>query len=68
LPAEATAPLVDASAAERWAEWARTVTENGGAITFDMGPNWDAKDGPIGAISEAQMAQMAAVRQAVRGR
>jgi len=24
--------------------------------------------GPIGAISEAQMAQMAAVRQAVRGR
>ena len=54
--------------AERWAEWARTVTGKGGAITFDMGPNWDATAGPIGAISEAQMAQMAAVRQAVRGR
>ena len=54
--------------AERWAEWARTVTGKGGAITFDMGPNWDATAGPIGVISEAQMAQMAAVRQAVRGR
>jgi alpha-L-fucosidase-like protein len=54
--------------AERWAEWTRTVTARGGAITFDMGPNWDATAGPIGALSDAQMAQMMAVRSAVRER
>ena len=54
--------------AKRWADWARTVTDNGGAITFDMGPNWDPRAGPIGALSDAQVAQMKAIRAAVRDR
>ena len=54
--------------AERWADWARTVTSKGGAITFDMGPNWDRNAGPVGALSDAQVAQMMAIKSAVRGR
>jgi hypothetical protein len=53
--------------ARRWAEWARAVTDKGGAITFDMGPNWDPKAGPIGALADAQVAQMMAIEAAVRG-
>jgi len=54
--------------AERWAEWAHAVTAKGGAITFDMGPNWDPKAGPIGALADVQVAQMIKIREAVRGR
>jgi hypothetical protein len=52
--------------ADRWAAWARAVTDKGGAITFDMGPNWDPKAGPIGAFSSAQVEQMMAIKAAVR--
>lgn len=53
--------------AEQWAEWVKRVTDAGGAVTLDMGPNWDPSAGPIGALAEAQMAQMRAIRAAVRG-
>ena len=42
---------------ERWREWFEKVTARGGAITLDMGPNWDPKAGPIGAIAPAQARQ-----------
>jgi hypothetical protein len=52
--------------AERWAEWVRAVTAGGGAVTLDMGPNWDPQAGPIGALADAQVAQLEAVKAAVR--
>jgi hypothetical protein len=45
----------------------KRVTEVGGAVTLDMGPNWDPSAGPIGSLSEAQREQMKAVKAAVRG-
>ena len=30
-------------------------------MTFDLGPNWDAKAGPIGTLAEAQLEQVRAV-------
>ena len=51
---------------ERWAAWARSVTDKGGAITFDVGPNWDPAAGPIGTIADVQLAQLKAIRTAVR--
>jgi hypothetical protein len=52
---------------ERWTEWARAVIGKGGAITFDMGPNWDPKAGPIGGLADVQVEQMKAIRRAIRG-
>jgi hypothetical protein len=48
---------------ERWVEWVRTVVAKGGAVTLDMGPNWDPAVGPIGTFDEAQVAQFSAIRQ-----
>jgi hypothetical protein len=33
----------------------------GGAVTIDVGPNWDAAEGPIGSIGAAQLAQLRAI-------
>jgi hypothetical protein len=53
--------------AQRWADWAHAVIGKGGAITFDMGPNWDPKAGPIGVLSDVQVQQLTLIRKAVRG-
>ncbi len=53
--------------AAEWARWVKRVTDAGGVVTLDMGPNWDPKAGPIGSLSEAQMEQMQSVKAAVRG-
>jgi len=50
----------------KWADWACAVVAKGGAITFDMGPNWDTQKGPIGALAEPQMNQIKAVQAAMR--
>jgi cyclophilin family peptidyl-prolyl cis-trans isomerase len=49
----------------RWAEWVRAVTAREGAVTLDLGPNWDPQAGPIGSLADAQLEQVAAVREAV---
>lgn len=46
---------------ERWQEWFRQVAAGGGAVTLDLGPNWDPKSGPIGSLAEAQLAQVRAL-------
>ena len=46
---------------ERWQEWFRKVVAGGGAVTLDLGPNWDPKAGPIGSLAEAQLAQVRAL-------
>ncbi len=51
---------------DKWADWVRAVVTKGGVVTLDLGPNWDAKQGPIGSLSEAQMTQLKAIRTAVR--
>lgn len=52
--------------ADRWARWVRTVTDRGGVVTLDMGPNFDPKAGPIGSLAPAQVDQVKAVKAAVR--
>jgi alpha-L-fucosidase len=52
--------------AERWAEWVKKVVARGGAVTLDMGPNWDPKAGPIGALVEKQLDQVKAIAAALR--
>jgi hypothetical protein len=48
---------------ERWREWFRKVVAGGGAVTLDLGPNWDAKAGPIGSLAEAQLEQVRALAE-----
>lgn len=53
--------------AAKWAKWVGDVVARGGVVTLDMGPNWDPKAGPIGALADGQVKQVMAVRAAVRG-
>ena len=46
---------------ERWREWFRKVVAGSGAVTFDLGPNWDTEAGPIGSLAEAQLQQVRAL-------
>lgn len=49
----------------QWAAWVRSVADNGGVVTLDMGPNYDPKAGPIGAIAEVQVKQGVAISAAI---
>jgi len=51
--------------ARAWADWVARVTSVGGVVTLDLGPSWDPAEGPIGSLSEAQLGQVAAVRDAL---
>jgi len=53
--------------AGQWVDWVRKVVAGGGAVTLDMGPNWDPSAGPIGSLSDEQMKVVRAIRAAVRG-
>jgi hypothetical protein len=46
---------------ERWREWFRKVVAGDGVVTLDLGPNWDPKAGPIGALAEEQVEQVRAL-------
>jgi hypothetical protein len=50
---------------QQWIDWVRAATAGGGAVTLDMGPNWDPRQGPIGALAEAQVKQVKAIRAAL---
>lgn len=50
---------------EQWARWVNGVVAKGGAVTLDMGPNWDPQQGPIGALAAAQVSQVKAIRAAL---
>jgi len=47
----------------RWTQWLRGVLRAGGTVTFDVGPNMDSMVGPIGQISDAQIAQLRAFKE-----
>jgi len=42
---------------DRWRAWFQKVAAHEGAVTLDMGPNWNPEAGPIGAIAPAQAEQ-----------
>lgn len=48
---------------ELWRTWFQKVTAKEGAVTLDVGPNWDAKQGPIGAVDPSQAEQFRAIAQ-----
>ena len=52
--------------AEQWANWVSQVVAKKGVVTLDVGPNWDPGQGPVGTISEVQMAQLKAVTGVMR--
>ncbi|MHB9047168.1 MAG: alpha-L-fucosidase, partial [Pirellulales bacterium] len=51
--------------ADRWAKWVKEVVAREGVVTLDMGPNWDPQAGPIGALAEAQVNEVKAIRAAL---
>ena len=46
---------------DRWRKWYKQVVAHGGAVTFDVGPNWNPREGPIGGIDHAQFEQLRAI-------
>jgi hypothetical protein len=41
------------------------VTEKGGVVSLDMGPNWDPAAGPIGSLALGQVAQVKSISEAL---
>jgi hypothetical protein len=52
---------------ERWVKWVSAAVERGGAVTLDLGPNWDPAVGPIGTFTAAHVAQVKAIHEALAG-
>ena len=50
---------------EQWVAWVRKVVAREGVVTLDMGPNWNPHAGAIGALAEAQMNQVKAIKAAL---
>jgi hypothetical protein len=50
---------------EQWAKWVKSVTDKGGVVTLDMGPNYDAQAGAIGSLDEKQASQVKAIKAAL---
>ena len=44
-----------------WTAWVAKVTSKGGAVTLDIGPNYDPAVAPVGTFSEAQLKQLRAI-------
>jgi alpha-L-fucosidase len=51
---------------DKWVAWVQAVVAKGGAVTLDMGPNWDPNAGPIGSLDREQLAQVKAIRLALK--
>jgi hypothetical protein len=49
-----------------WAKWVGAVTSKGGAVTLDLGPNYDPAAAPVGTFDEAQVKQLRAIVRAAR--
>ena len=52
-------------APEKWAQWVAGVVRKEGVVSLDMGPNYDPQAGPIGALAEAQVAQVKAIKSSL---
>jgi hypothetical protein len=49
-----------------WVQWVSAVTAQGGAVTLDMGPNYQASVAPVGTFSDAQLKQLRQIVNAAR--
>ena len=52
---------------ETEAAYTAEVIRCGGVVTWDCGPNIGRSEGPVGTISDAQMAKLRRIQDAVRG-
>jgi Alpha-L-fucosidase len=52
---------------QQWADWVKAVAAHGGVVTLDTGPNWNPDQGPVGLVAPGQLAQLRAIKTAVRG-
>ncbi len=50
-----------------WVDWVQAVVAREGVVTLDLGPNWNAQQGPIGSLAPEQLAQVQAVKAALGG-
>ena len=50
---------------EDWIQWVRVVTEKGGVVTLDLGPNKNAAAAPVGTFSAEQVAQFKTIHEAL---
>jgi dienelactone hydrolase len=50
---------------DQWIKWLGAVSAKGGAVTLDMGPNYDPKEGPIGSLAPQQLNQLEAIKTAL---
>ena len=50
-----------------WTNWIKAAVASRGAVTLDVGPNWNPTEGPVGSLSAAQLALLKEIRSAVRG-
>ncbi|MCC7375675.1 MAG: alpha-L-fucosidase [Verrucomicrobiales bacterium] len=53
--------------AKEWADWTKAVLAKEGVVTFDVGPNWNPAEGPVGSIASAQVEVLKTIRDVVRG-
>ncbi len=50
---------------QQWGDWIKAVTAKGGVVTLDIGPNYDPKAGPVGALAPEQLKQLWAIKLTV---
>lgn len=50
----------------QWTQWVGGVTSRGGAVTLDLGPNYDVSAAPAGTFSDTQLKQLRAIVDAAR--
>jgi len=50
---------------EDWIKWVSAVTEQGGVVTLDLGPNKNAASAPVGTFSAEQVAQFKTIHQSL---
>ena len=65
IPADGTCTTLQGDVFWATAESGLHVITHEGVVTLDMGPNWDPKAGPIGALAPAQVEQVIQIKAAV---
>lgn len=50
----------------KWIKWVKTFTNKGGAVSIDMGVNYDPAKGPIGQIDDEQIKQLQNIIEGIK--
>ena len=51
-----------------WTDWLKSVTSRGGAVTFDVGPDYGTENGHAGLLDEEQVSQLRRIADGTRQR